>query len=503
MMRLTATSIPEPQWSKVVHREIPTLYTSFFSGTRPLTSQAFTDILGEENVGIHHYLNIFGDIHFDGVDMAAISAAVEKRNKKEPQFAISLAKHAYAEGDKLLQLAKTTALVGEEDWEKAWKKFADAMERYQMFIMTPLSLERWLQNEVQTVLNKYKVKDDTIFRFLTAAEKPNINFEELLSFLCIVEQTQQKKDVEALLEQHIQTYGWIGGRFGYGAAWTKDDLRERVNKALVNFNPEQKNQLESQHKEIKHKSAMVMDRYGFTDGERRIVAQAKEYAHMRTYRSDTIYHAFYNIHPFLERVGGKFGLNLAQTLELTAEELEDIAVNQPDKHVLEERREQFIFYVNRYKNIQKVLSGSIAKEQHGEFETMVGGVEVEAATGLKGQTATSGAARGRVNIIASQKEFNKFNDGDVLVTSMTTPDFVPLMQRAAAIVTDEGGILCHAAIVSRELNKPCIIGTKIATHILKSGDEVEVDADSGVVRILKKISPVMIAHNRAMLDVVS
>jgi len=69
---------------------------------------------------------------------------------------------------------------------------------------------------------------------------------------------------------------------------------------------------------------------------------------------------------------------------------------------------------------------------------------------------------------------------------MTTPDFVPAIQKAAGIITDEGGITCHAAITSRELKKPCIIGTKFATQVLHDGDLVEVDADNGVVRILEK-----------------
>ena len=70
---------------------------------------------------------------------------------------------------------------------------------------------------------------------------------------------------------------------------------------------------------------------------------------------------------------------------------------------------------------------------------------------------------------------------------MTTPWYLPAMKKAAGFITDEGGLLCHAAIVSREMNKPCIIGTKIATKVLKDGDLVEVDANNGVVKILKKI----------------
>ena len=68
------------------------------------------------------------------------------------------------------------------------------------------------------------------------------------------------------------------------------------------------------------------------------------------------------------------------------------------------------------------------------------------------------------------------------MTHMTTPDFVPAMRRAAAIVTDEGGVTCHAAIIARELKKPCVVGTKHATQIFKDGDMVEVDANAGIVR---------------------
>ena len=68
---------------------------------------------------------------------------------------------------------------------------------------------------------------------------------------------------------------------------------------------------------------------------------------------------------------------------------------------------------------------------------------------------------------------------------MTDPDMVPAMKRAGAIVTDEGGITCHAAIVSRELQVPCIIATKIATKVFKNGDLVEVNATTGTIRMLR------------------
>jgi phosphohistidine swiveling domain-containing protein len=101
-----------------------------------------------------------------------------------------------------------------------------------------------------------------------------------------------------------------------------------------------------------------------------------------------------------------------------------------------------------------------------------------------------GASSGRVIGIAkvclsSESAAKKIKPGDILVTGMTMPDFVPSMNKAAAIVTDEGGITCHAAIIARELGKPCVVGTKIATRIIKDGDTLEVNANHGVVKIIK------------------
>ena len=107
------------------------------------------------------------------------------------------------------------------------------------------------------------------------------------------------------------------------------------------------------------------------------------------------------------------------------------------------------------------------------------------AAELSGYGASPGRVQGKVRVVTNPAAAS-LQFGDILVCDMTTPDFVPLMQRAGAIVTDRGGVLCHAAIVSRELGKPCIVGTKVATKVLQDGDEVEVDGDKGIVQIIKK-----------------
>lgn len=101
---------------------------------------------------------------------------------------------------------------------------------------------------------------------------------------------------------------------------------------------------------------------------------------------------------------------------------------------------------------------------------------------LKGIPASVGIAKGRARILLSVEETEKkFKEGDIIVTYMTDPSWVIYMGRARAILTNDGGILSHAAIVSRELGIPCIVGTKKATQIIKDGRMIQVDANRGII----------------------
>jgi pyruvate,water dikinase len=113
---------------------------------------------------------------------------------------------------------------------------------------------------------------------------------------------------------------------------------------------------------------------------------------------------------------------------------------------------------------------TLAAEEHAPEEVL-----------LRGLGAAPGSASGNVRILEDPHDTSSFRDGDVLVAHMTTPDWVPLMRRAAAIVTDSGGMTCHAAIVTRELGIPCVVGTGEATKRLRDGEMVTVDASHGTV----------------------
>jgi phosphohistidine swiveling domain-containing protein len=168
--------------------------------------------------------------------------------------------------------------------------------------------------------------------------------------------------------------------------------------------------------------------------------------------------------------------------ELAGMVLPDELVNIPAKDVLEKRLKHFLM-IDGVKTFDGTLDQFSAANQEYVFAQEV---QITEVSELLGQTACPGIARGTVKIVKKQIHLAKVAVGDILVAPMTTPDFLPAMKKAAAFVTDEGGITCHAAIVAREMKKPCIIGTKIATKVFKDGDMIEVDATNGVVRIIEK-----------------
>ncbi|MFC1728615.1 PEP-utilizing enzyme [Nanoarchaeota archaeon] len=111
--------------------------------------------------------------------------------------------------------------------------------------------------------------------------------------------------------------------------------------------------------------------------------------------------------------------------------------------------------------------------------------EIEDKEVIKGQPACPGKVKGIVKIVFTPQHNSKVQEGDILVSRATSPQLLPAMKKAAAFVTDVGGVTSHAAIVSRELNKPCVVGTRYITELVKDGDIIEVDADNGVVKIIK------------------
>ncbi len=153
------------------------------------------------------------------------------------------------------------------------------------------------------------------------------------------------------------------------------------------------------------------------------------------------------------------------------------------------KRDEFYFLQLKNKHIE-FNSGPAARE----LKDSVLGTFDNSANELKGNVACRGVVEGRVQVInfddlrLIRETAERAREPFVLVAGMTNPNMTPLFKKALAIITDEGGMTCHAAIISRELNIPCIVGTRSATQLLKDNDLVHVDAEKGLVKILNRES---------------
>mgnify|MGYP003966410661 FL=1 len=179
---------------------------------------------------------------------------------------------------------------------------------------------------------------------------------------------------------------------------------------------------------------------------------------------------------FASQIADQIGLSSELILSMTKEEFEEFLISGqlPEVSVLEKRHKYtaIVFTKGKFELLSKE-----------EFQVKNKDTKV-LTNEVKGTTAYPGIVRGRVRVIFDPHPNAKFEHGDILVTGMTRPEYAHLIEKSAGFITDAGGVLSHAAIVAREMKKPCIVGLEFASKVFKDGDLVEIDASNGVVRKL-------------------
>lgn len=194
-------------------------------------------------------------------------------------------------------------------------------------------------------------------------------------------------------------------------------------------------------------------------------------------RKEYMTQAITYLESILSEISKRFEVSLENLHYIRPSELEKL----PSIGAELKRRRQGSVFILFPKSECPVMTGIKAKKY---FEKLEKNKIVDILSEIKGNGASPGKVQGIVKVCRGERELTKMREGDILVACMTQPEFLPAMKKAIAVITDEGGLTCHAAIVARELGIPCIIGTKIATKVLKDGDKVEVDANAGLVRLL-------------------
>lgn len=288
-------------------------------------------------------------------------------------------------------------------------------------------------------------------------------------------------DTSPLVETYIRHWAFVRNNYKRIGIYTRKEVKEELEHLIQNLNA-----ASQEREEIEHHQETVTNQIEEILKQHRLKENPLAFFQLLTYwrehRKKINLMGIHILLSLLAELEKKTGISKESLAYLAPEEFMTIQLGLVSKETLEQRRKQGVMIIMKEEGY-RVLTGKEAESLKQECETTK--ESAQSPTILHGQIACQGYAKGTARLMLSEKDFARFNDGDILVTSMTRPEFVPLMRRAAGIVTNEGGITCHAAIVSRELSKPCLIGTRKATDLIKEGDLIEVRAHHGTVRILQ------------------
>lgn len=292
-----------------------------------------------------------------------------------------------------------------------------------------------------------------------------------------------RTDLNKIFSRHWAKYCWL--QYDYdGPALSLHYFVSQAKELLKNkIKPEAElKKIENNRLQLIKEQKQYEKEVKFSTQEKYLFWLARQLSFIKNYRKDVLYKSYYQNDKLLTEIGRRLSLSVRQVKHILPQEMAGFLFTKKDNLVLLNQRINYsvltytspklqIFTGKKAKNLIKRL---VAKE-----------VSQKDIKELKGQVAYSGKVLGKVRIVNWPAEMKNFKKGEILVSEKTNPNLIPAIKKAAAIITDEGGLTCHAAIISRELKIPCIVGTKIATQIFKTGDLLEVDANQGVVRKIK------------------
>lgn len=226
----------------------------------------------------------------------------------------------------------------------------------------------------------------------------------------------------------------------------------------------------------------ILEKLKFSAEERWLVEMAQFAYWFQPYRKAQQFKSCWHLHKLFREAARRLHISIDQVRYMTHEELgRALKTENVDLDTINKRRD--IFVCTYIKNKFTILEG---KKAEAFVRTHLHIPRHRNRSQLEGTPACKGRARGTVRIVNSLADAEGFERGDILVSYATNPTLLPVMRMASAIVTEEGGLTCHAAIVSRELNVPCVVGVEGAVSILKSGLNVSVDAHKGIIKKIPK-----------------
>jgi phosphohistidine swiveling domain-containing protein/DNA-binding transcriptional ArsR family regulator len=331
------------------------------------------------------------------------------------------------------------------------------------------------------LFRKFKEEDVKFFGLYTHSEEYENKFSEIVCDL----KDKIAPAIMLRLEEHYRKYFYT--KYIYteeqGVYSFEHYLKELLR--LVNSDRNLAESLAEQ--EIKIKEVLVerenlIKKLSLSKDNERFFSAWGDFMVTKIYRRYAQLFALYKTTFTLEEIAVRIKVTLKELRFMKSSEIKEALFNNNINREEVKKRTEFSLYYTA-KETEIYYSGEEAKEI---VEKYINKHENLAVSELHGQCGCRGQAKGRVKIVNVISDMVKMKAGDILVSISTQPDLLPAMKKAAAFITDQGGVTSHAAIVAREMHRPCVIATKLATKVLHDGDLVEVDADKGTVRVITR-----------------
>lgn len=316
---------------------------------------------------------------------------------------------------------------------------------------------------------------------LSAIPVPSYLNLELRDLIKIALKKQSGKKIDSDLLEHKKKYEWLmTGHHGKKNINQKFFLN-RINQLSQDASAlrYELKKLQNYSRDIKLQKNKIIKKFNLDQPAIKLIELINEVSPWHDLRKELFVKSIYYADDVRQNLGKRFGYELEEMQFFTTVELKNILFGKKLNKKEIKNRKEFIYFDFNFKNKKiKILKGK-------KFLKIVPKDFLSNHLNLKeisGFVASPGKAIGFAKVIFGASGFAKLKNGDILVTGMTRPEMLPIMRKASAIITDEGGLTCHAAIVSRELGIPCIIGTKTATKVILDGEKIEVDAYKGIVK---------------------
>lgn len=407
---------------------------------------------------------------------------------KNKAFLLSIIKDSYALNRAIEKKSKQLEKLDYKNMAvrhllESFTRYVNLTLRYGYCILIPLFAEEELEKRLKLLIQKkFKTDREKIFQILSAPSKPSVVCQEEISLLRLAEMSKKGMDISREIKKHLEKFSWLKNNSFDANFSTAYEIEERIEK-LKKGNPREKLKTLNQKAKIARAEFQKYRKFFSHDQKAlSLIETVRETIYFRSWRTERYYRNAYYLQPLLKKISNLLGLiNIKDIFYLTPFEIKDLLVERKraDIKEIKKRAKGYLLYSNNEGNI--ILSGQAMREIKKKF--VIGRSILKYSN--HGQIAYVGKALGPARIIFNKEELKKLKDGEILITSSTTPDYVPFLKRAKAIITEEGGILCHAAVISRELHIPCIIGVKAATKNFQNGDLVEISLE-GKITILKK-----------------